>query len=164
MLTQASKTFTVSHWGNIGVDEYFQLENVGAKLKGEFSRVDYDYYRKGDNCLKQISAEYPKYIQNMYFHDFIGNISSTNAIRDDVNEKVSLVYKTRFPVCGGWKIDWNQGYNMPTKYHLSVDEQVTNGYILEVSFFHNYDVLLAEDYSVNIVLPFGAYDIEVSAN
>lgn len=53
---------------------------------------------------------------------------------------------------------------MPTKYHLSVDEQVTNGYILEVSFFHNYDVLLAEDYSVNIVLPFGAYDIEVSAN
>lgn len=107
MLTQASKTFTVSHWGNIGVDEYFQLENVGAKLKGEFSRVDYDYYRKGDNCLKQISAEYPKYIQNMYFHDFIGNISSTNAIRDDVNEKVSLVYKTRFPVCGGWKIDWN---------------------------------------------------------
>jgi hypothetical protein len=51
---------------------------------------------------------------------------------------------------------------MPTKYHLSRDEEIIDGYILEMSFFHNYDVLLAEDYSVNIVLPYGAYDIEVS--
>lgn len=162
LLTEASKTFTVSHWGNIGVDEYFNMENVGAKLKGEFSRVDYDYLRKGDNCLKQISAEFPSYIQNMYFTDYIGNISSTNAFRDQENGKVSLVYKPRFPVCGGWKIDWNQGYNMPTKYHLAADDHVAQGYILEVSFFHNYDVLLAEDYNVNIILPYGAYDIEVS--
>lgn len=62
LLTRATKTYTVSHWGNINVDEHFELENVGAKLKGEFSRVDYDYLRKGDNCLKQISAEYPSYI------------------------------------------------------------------------------------------------------
>lgn len=53
---------------------------------------------------------------------------------------------------------------MPTKYHLSFDEEITDGYILEMSFFHNYDVLLAEDYNVNVVLPFGAYDIEVSVN
>lgn len=51
---------------------------------------------------------------------------------------------------------------MPTKYHLSFDEEISDGYILEVGFFHNYDVLLAEDYIVNVVLPFGAYDIEVS--
>ena len=62
LLSRASKVYTISHWGNIAVDEHFELENVGAKLKGEFSRVDYDYYRKGDNCLKQISAEYPVYI------------------------------------------------------------------------------------------------------
>lgn len=82
MLTDASKTFTISHWGNIAVDEHFEMENIGAKLKGEFSRVDFDYYRKGDNCLKTIMAEYPWYIQGMYFHDYIGNISSTNAFRD----------------------------------------------------------------------------------
>lgn len=141
------------------------MENVGAKLKGEFSRVDYDIYRKGDNCLKQINAEFPSYIQGLYFHDYIGNISSTNAFRNPEKEnKVDLVYKPRFPVCGGWKIDWNQGYSMPTKYHLSFDEEVKDGYILEIGFFHNYDVLLAEDYKVNIVLPFGAYDIEVSSN
>ena len=107
LLTEATKTVTVSHWGNINVDEHFELENVGAKLKGEFSRVDYDYYRKGDNCLKTIFAEYPVYIQGMYFHDYIGNISSTNAFRDEEAGKVSLNYHPRFPVCGGWKIDWN---------------------------------------------------------
>ncbi len=89
------------------MDEHFELENIGAKLKGEFSRVDYDYYRKGDNCLKTIFAEYPAYIQGMYFHDYIGNISSTNAYRDKEEGKVSLNYRTRFPVCGGWKVDWN---------------------------------------------------------
>ena len=52
VLTEASKTLTVSHWGNILVDEWFALENIGAKVKGEFSRVDFEYYRKGDNCLK----------------------------------------------------------------------------------------------------------------
>jgi len=51
---------------------------------------------------------------------------------------------------------------MPTKYHLSKDEETNEGYILEMSFFHNYDVLLAENYFVNVVLPYGAYDIEVS--
>jgi hypothetical protein len=107
LLIDASKTFTVSHWGNIAVDEHFDLENVGAKLKGEFSRVDYDYYGQGDNCLKSIMAEYPWYIQGMYFNDFIGNISSTNAFRDQEEGRVSLTYRTRFPVCGGWKIDWN---------------------------------------------------------
>lgn len=43
VLIEGSKTITVSHWGNINVDEYFKLENIGAKLKGEFSRVEYDY-------------------------------------------------------------------------------------------------------------------------
>lgn len=108
-------------------------------------------------------AEYPSYIQGMYFHDYIGNISSTNAFRNQEEGKVTLNYRTRFPICGGWKTDWNQGYNMPTKYHLQFDEEIYDGFILEINYFHNYDVLLAEDYSVNVVLPYGAYDIEVSA-
>ena len=108
ILSEATKTLQVSHWGNILVDEYFALENIGAKLKGEFSRVDFEYYRKGDNCLKQISAKYPWYIQGMYFNDYIGNISTTNAYREE--DHVSLKYYPRFPICGGWKTDWNQGY------------------------------------------------------
>lgn len=102
---------------------------------------------------------YPWYIQNLYFHDYIGNVSSTNAIRRD--ENVNVEFYPRFPVCGGWQIDWNTGYKVPTKYHLSrpkVDDD--DSYLLEVPFMHNYDVLLAENYTFEVILPFGASDIK----
>ena len=90
----------------------------------------------------------------MYFHDYIGNISSTMATREE--DHVSLRYYPRFPICGGWKVDWNQGYQMPTKYHLTRSLDDPDLYTLEFDFLHNYDVLLAENYTVEIILPLGA--------
>ena len=31
----------VSHWGNIAVEEHYQLVHTGAKLKSQFSRLDF---------------------------------------------------------------------------------------------------------------------------
>jgi oligosaccharyltransferase complex subunit alpha (ribophorin I) len=93
----------------------------------------------------------------MYFNDYIGNISSTSATRGD--EHVTCEYSPRFPICGGWKTDWNQGYQVPTKYHLTRDLQNDNLYRLEIPFLHSYDVLLAENQTVEIILPFGASNI-----
>lgn len=81
ILESASKTISVSHWGNVLVDEYFDLKNIGSKVKGEWARIDYSMKGNGDNCMRQMAAVYPWYIQNMYFNDFIGNISSTAALR-----------------------------------------------------------------------------------
>ena len=150
----------VSHWGFIAVDEYFALENIGAELKGEFNRVDFHKKGNGQNCMEMITAKYPWYIQNLYFHDYIGNVSSTNAIREETN--VNVDYYPRFPVCGGWKIDWNMGYKVPTKYHLSRQSENENMYTLEIPFLYNFDILLAEDYTVEVILPYGATDITVS--
>ena len=63
------------------MDEYFDLQNIGAELIGGFNRIDFHASTNGQNCVKQITAKYPWYIQSLYFHDFIGNISSTNALR-----------------------------------------------------------------------------------
>ena len=68
-------------------------------------------------------------------------------------------YFPRYPVCGGWKADWNMGYKMPTKYHLNRVSERDNMYTLEIPFLYNYDVLLAEDYTVEVILPYGATDI-----
>ena len=43
----AQKIFEVSHWGNIAIEERFQIENIGALLEGEFGRVDYDEHGRG---------------------------------------------------------------------------------------------------------------------
>ena len=159
MLDEARKTVHVSHWGFVSIDEYFAVVNIGAELKGEFNRVDFHKRNNGKNCMRQLSAKYPWYIQNLYFHDYIGNISSTNAIREE--EHVEVDYEPRFPVCGGWKTDWNLGYKMPTKYHMTRESEKDNLYTLEVPFLHQYDVLLAENYTVEIILPYGASDITV---
>ena len=52
LLSEAKKTIHVSHWGFISVDEYFALENIGAELKGEFSRVDFHKTGNGRNCMR----------------------------------------------------------------------------------------------------------------
>lgn len=96
----------------------------------------------------------------MYFHDFIGNISSTAAFRKE--DVVELEYQPRFPLCGGWKTDWNQGYSAPTKYHLTRDPENAKRHTLEIDFLHNYDVLATENYTIEFVLPFGASDFKVS--
>ncbi len=38
---EVKKTIEVSHWGNINVDEYYEMFNEAAGIKGEFGRVDY---------------------------------------------------------------------------------------------------------------------------
>ena len=48
--TYAIKIVEVSHWGNIAIEERYKVQNIGAKLEGEFGRVDYDESgRKGGN-------------------------------------------------------------------------------------------------------------------
>lgn len=42
IFTEASRTIEVSHWGNINVEEHFELLNEGAKVKGEWGRVDFN--------------------------------------------------------------------------------------------------------------------------
>lgn len=44
IFTEVKKTIEVSHWGNILVDEYYELINQAAGIKGEFGRVDYQHW------------------------------------------------------------------------------------------------------------------------
>ena len=54
----ARKTFQISHWGNIAVTEEYQIENIGAKLIGEFGRIDYDDgVTGGKNALKKNKSQ-----------------------------------------------------------------------------------------------------------
>lgn len=100
ILKEAKRKIHVSHWGNIQVDEYFKVANIGAKVKGQYSRYDIDMNKGGQNCLRSLESEYPYYVKGMYIGDYIGNISSSHAQR--AASAVELQFKTRFPVCGGW--------------------------------------------------------------
>lgn len=160
--SKATRDIFVSHWGNIAIDEYFYIMNEAAGINGQFSRVDYMPHinpNNGANAINAMSSTLPQYINGLYYHDYIGNISSSNAER-----KIDHVFfhiEPRFPIFGQWKTDWNQGYNMPTAFHLFQNSNNLKDHTLEVDFMHAYDKSLVEDYTVKVILPEGAYDIKV---
>ena len=78
----------------------------------------------------------PKYIRGLYYYDFIGNISTSVARRDE--DKVSFEIEPRFPIFGQWKTDFNFGYNMPTKYHLYQNQNKPDNYIFNFTFMHDF--------------------------
>ena len=118
-ITQSTRDIFVSHWGNIAVDEYYIMHNDAAGINGQFSRVDYQPHinpEHGANAIENIETQLPGYIHDLYYYDYIGNISSSNAERKDNMVNFNLHF--RFPLFGQWKTDWNMGYNMPSQHNL----------------------------------------------
>ena len=155
----AIKTFQVSHWGNIAVTEEYQIENIGAKLIGEFGRVDYDDGRTGGkNALKSIRAKLPLRAWGLWYRDEIGNVSTSNAKRE-MND-VDLLLTPRFPILGGWKSNYDIGYNLPTKFHVTTNNK--GNYMVNLTFGMPYKNMLARNYTVKVILPESADNIKVN--
>ena len=162
IMNHASKTYQVSHWGNIAVAEDYQIENIGAKLDGEFGRIDYNQYsdKGGKNALKKFKAILPLRAWGLWYRDEIGNISTSNALREWDDVKLDLV--PRFPILGGWKSNFGIGYNLPSKFHVNTDNN--GNYVVNLTFGMPYSDLLARNYTVEVILPEGAEDIKVYLN
>ena len=155
----AIKTFQVSHWGNIAVTEEYQIENIGAKLIGEFGRIDYDEgVTGGKNAMKKIRAKLPLRAWGLWYRDEIGNVSTSSA-RRDMND-VDLELTPRFPILGGWKSNYDIGYNLPTKFHVKTNNQ--GNYMVNLTFGMPYKNMLARNYTVKIILPESADNIKVN--
>ena len=155
----AVKTFQVSHWGNIAVTEEYQIENIGATLIGEFGRIDYDEgITGGKNAMKKIRAKLPLRAWGLWYRDEIGNVSTSNA-RRDMND-VDLELTPRFPILGGWKSNYDIGYNLPTKFHVKTNNK--GNYMVNLTFGMPYQNMLARNYTVKIILPETADNIKVN--
>lgn len=84
--------------------------NAGAKLKGEWSRLDYmsrhDFQR---NAVREVTAELPLGAHSLYYRDAIGNIS-TSAARfgsKGVSGRGSRVRKRACAGVGLWVKVWD---------------------------------------------------------
>ena len=102
--------------------------------------------RGPSSSFRSLFASLPETATDIYYRDIIGNIS-TSAVRDgdsavemEVGEdglgcvvwgrKESSLsgvcfallcqIETRFPMFGGWKTQWYQGYNLPASKFISV--------------------------------------------
>jgi hypothetical protein len=50
---------------------------------------------------------------------------------------------------------------MPTRYHLFNDAANLDNYILNMTFLHDFTDILAENYTLKVILPEGASNIKV---
>ena len=55
-VTRMTRLIEVSHWGNIAVEETYDLVHSGAVLKGPFSRYDYQRHQDGINSVKSFKV------------------------------------------------------------------------------------------------------------
>jgi len=146
----------VSHWGNIAVEESYQMTHEGAELKGHFSR--YDYQRSPAHAaIKSFKTVLPAAAKDVYYRDEIGNISTSNMLSQD--DSVEVEIRPRFPLFGGWKTKYYLGYNVPAYQYLF---NKGDNYILKMRVIdHVFDDFVVDKLSLKIVLPEGCTGIQV---
>merc|ERR1719513_109057 len=158
VVSQLERNIEVSHWGNIAVWEDIRVSHNGAKLKGSFSRYDYQRQQNsGLSSVKSFKTNLPASAVDVYYRDEIGNISTSNLLEQE--ESVELEIRPRFPLFGGWKTHYNVGYNVPSFNYLFNSGE---NYALKMRVVdHVMDNQLVEDMTLKIILPEGCKNINV---
>lgn len=162
-VTSLLRTVEVSPWAqSINIVNQVKVAHVGAKLKGPFSRIDYQRdHSNGISSVKSLSAELPKVAREIYYRDGIGNISTSTVRTSSTKTMVNI--KPRFPLFGGWITDFYLGYRVPISEFLNEPASGSN-FRLSVPFTDVlYENMFIEDAEVRIILPAGANGIEVKA-
>lgn len=158
-VTRLERTIEVSHWGNIAIEEAIEIKHTGAKLKGPFSRYDYQRDTSSNHhSIKSYKTVLPALAHSIYYRDMNGNIS-TSSVKPK-KDYIELELRPRFPLFGGWQSSYILGYSVPSYPYLfrkSNGEFVLNVRLLD----HVFDDMAVEELETNIVLPVGVSNIKV---
>lgn len=156
-VTRLERVIELSHWGNIAIEETIDILHTGAKLKGPFSRYDYQREHNAYSSIKSFKTVMPASAKDVYYRDEIGNISTSHMrVQDDA---VEVDLRPRFPLFGGWKTHYKLGYNVPSYEYLF---NSGDSYILKMRLLdHVFDDLVVDELHVTIILPEGVRNIKL---
>ncbi|OON18774.1 ribophorin I [Opisthorchis viverrini] len=130
--------------------------NTGAKLKGPFSRLDFDMGVGQRVAISSFKTALPAAARDIYYRDDIGNIS-TSAVAETL-DALEVRLSPRFPLLGGWKTEYILGYNVPAHQFLY---RTGSKFTLRMRIVdHIYDDQVVEHLTLKIVLPEMVSDIE----
>ncbi|XP_045447098.1 dolichyl-diphosphooligosaccharide--protein glycosyltransferase subunit 1 [Melitaea cinxia] len=158
-VTRLERLIEVSHWGNIAVEEVIDIEHTGAKLKGPFSRYDYQQdHHSGPASVRSYKTLLPASASDVYYRDTNGNISTSNMkVKKD---SVELDLRPRYPLFGGWRSHYTLGYNVPSYEYLY---HSGNEYLLKIRVVdHVFDDMQIDELVTKVILPEGSTNIKVN--
>jgi oligosaccharyltransferase complex subunit alpha (ribophorin I) len=158
VISSVERIIEVSHWGNLAIEEHYDLRHDGAVLKGPFSRYDYSKnpYQTAPSSFRELTAKLPLHASDIYFRDRIGNISSSNVRVSGSDLLVDFL--PRFPLFGGWRIRFYIGWNLPIQHYLSHEGEQ---FKLKTSFSVPFDFATIDELTLKIILPEGAQNAQV---
>ncbi|KAI3650616.1 hypothetical protein MP228_004097 [Amoeboaphelidium protococcarum] len=166
-VTNLVREFWVSHWGgNLAVEEWYYIRHDGAKLKGQFSRIDYALNQMQLHqtaVVNQVHIDLPAHARDVYYKDDVGNVStSTFKPSPGFSSKPSsLDLRPRYPLYGGWLYTWMQGYNAPLEDFVKEVDDAQDRFVFQAPFIKGIENAAYNNVTVKIVLPEGATDYQV---
>lgn len=159
-VTRLERLIEVSHWGNIAIEEVIEIEHTGAKLKGSFSRYEYQQQpNSGPASVKSYKTLLPAAASDVYYRDTNGNISTSNMRFK--KDSVELELRPRYPLFGGWRSHYTLGYNVPSYEHLF---HSGDNYLLKIRVLdHIFDDMQVDEVITKVILPEGSANIKFTA-
>jgi len=160
-VTHVTRDLEISHWGNLAVEEHYQILHSGAKHVGPFSRwTHFTMTRQGQPlpAVLKIDEKLPLSANDIYYRDEIGNISSSHVSQIEDATLIELV--PRYPLLGGWSISFYLGYNVPLGEFIS---RSYSTYVLNVSLVPNIEEIVFDHVEIRVIMPEGARNFEVFA-
>ena len=150
----------VSHWGNVAITDKLWFKHAGAKLKGPFSRFDFQRQDSGPFITNWV-MNLPLAAVDVSYRDLIGNISTSNLRADIATGETVLNLQPRFPMFGGWRNHFTIGYNLPSASYLQRDG---SKFRLEAPCTTElYENFVIEEVEVKFILPEGAEAVKINA-
>ncbi|KAI0638058.1 oligosaccharyl transferase alpha subunit [Trametes polyzona] len=164
----------ISHWGaNLNVDNTMVFHNAGPRLKGHFSRLEYqtqNYFgRPAPHMLPGINLLLPAGIHSAYYYDLVGNVSTSHLRTvpsvpkgSNANSFSLFELRPRYPVMGGWNYSFTIGWDSPLEDYAGYDK-TTGNYVVGVPLITIIPTAVIDEAEISIVLPEGATDIDYFA-
>ncbi|TFK87076.1 oligosaccharyl transferase alpha subunit [Polyporus arcularius HHB13444] len=170
-ISKLQRAAEISHWGaNLNIDDKYWLHNAGPRLKGHFSRLDYqtqNYFgRPGPHTIPSLQLHLPAGIHDVYYYDLVGNVS-TSRLRTtpslpkgaEPNQYSVLELRPRYPIAGGWNYSFTLGWDSPLEDYAGYDK-TTGKYVVSVPIMTVIPGAVVDEAEVTIILPEGATDVD----
>jgi oligosaccharyltransferase complex subunit alpha (ribophorin I) len=156
------RTIEISHWCHtVSFKEDLVVHHDGSELKNNFNRIAFQksqFYTETPSSVKDMIFVLPPRAEDIFFVDIIGNVS-TSAFHKD-NTRTLLQVLPRYPLFGGWKYTWSQGYNNPLDGNVKYNSKIKK-YIFQAPILLSLKNVPIDHFKLNVVLPEGVRNVEV---
>jgi len=156
------RTIEISHWCHtVSYKEDLIVHNDGSELKNNFNRIAFQksqFYTETQSSVKDMIFILPPRAEDIFFVDTIGNVS-TSAYHKD-NTRTLLQVLPRYPLFGGWKYTWSQGYNNPLDGNVKYNSKLKK-YIFQAPILLSLKNVPIDHFKLNVILPEGVRNVDV---